>query len=108
VTVLDETGWEFETIKRVYTNFGLDKNGETTRVAWKIVKQSPSSTALMAEEIRVEKLSFLVEPRDGKQFTIRARMRYHYAPAPQDGFGEQPEATKMAETILTLPGKRPS
>ncbi|GEM_PF-1344754 len=108
MTVTDETGWEFETIKRVYANFGLDKNGETTGVAWKIVKQSPSSTALRAEEIRVEKLNFLVEPRDGKQFTIRAKMRYHYAPAPQDGSGREADATKMAETVLTLPGKRPS
>ena len=106
--VSDETGWEFETIKRVYANFGLDKNGETTGVVWKIVKQSSDSTALRAEEIRIEKLSFPVEPRDGKRFTIKARMRYHYAPAPQDGSGREAEATKMAETILTVPGKRPS
>jgi hypothetical protein len=108
VTVSDETGWEFETIKRVYANFGLDKNGETTGVAWKIIKQSPDSTALRAEEIRAEKLSFPVEPRDGKQFTIQARMHYHYAPAPQDGSGDDDRATKMAETTLTLPGRRPS
>jgi hypothetical protein len=107
VTVSDETGWEFETIERVYANFGLDKNGETTGIAWKIVRQSPDSTALRPEESRVEKLSFLVEPRDGKQFTIQARMRYHYAPAPQDSAGQEDVATKMAETILTLPGKRP-
>jgi hypothetical protein len=75
VTVSDETGWEFETMKRVYANFGLDNNGETTGVAWKIVKQSPDSTALRAEETRVEKLSFPIEPRDGKRFTIRAIMR---------------------------------
>jgi hypothetical protein len=105
VTVSDETGWEFDTMKRVYANFGLDKNGQTTGVAWKIVKQSPDSTALRAEEIRVEKLSFLVEPRDGKRFTIRARMRYHYAPASQDGSGREADATKMAEAILTLPGR---
>jgi hypothetical protein len=108
VTVSDETGWEFETMKRIYANFGLDKNGEPTGIAWKIVKQSPDSTALRAEEIRVEKLSFLVEPRDGKQFTIRARMRYHYAPASQDESGREADATKMVEAILTLPGKRPS
>jgi hypothetical protein len=108
VTVSDETGWEFETMKRVYANFGLDKNGETTGIAWKIVKQSPDSTALRAEEIRVEKLKFLVEPRDGKQFTIRARMRYRYAPAPHDGSGAEAGAAKMAETVLTLPGSRPS
>jgi hypothetical protein len=108
VTVSDETGWEFETMKRVYANFGLDKNGEMTGVAWKIVRQSPDSTALRAEEIRVEKLNFLVEPRDGKQFTIRARMSYRYAPVPQNGSGREDNATKMAETTLTLPGKRPS
>jgi hypothetical protein len=108
VTVSDETGWEFETIKRVYANFGVDKDGETTGVAWKIVKQSPESTALRAEEIRVEKLSFSVEPRDGKQFTIQARMRYQYAPPARDGFGDEPEATRMAEATLTIPGKRPS
>jgi hypothetical protein len=108
VTVSDETGWEFETIKRVYVNFGVDKNGETTGVAWRIVRTSPESTALRAEELRVEKLNFEVEPRDGKRFTIAARMLYHYAPALEDGFGRQPGATKMAETTLTLPGKRPS
>jgi hypothetical protein len=108
VTVSDESGWEFETIKRVYANFGLDKNGETTGVVWRIVRQSPDSTALRAEEIRVEKLSFLVEPRDGKQFTIRARMGYHYAPASQDGSGRKADAMQMAETVLTLPGRRPS
>jgi hypothetical protein len=108
VTVADETGWEFETIKRIYANFGVDKNGESTGIAWKIVKQSPDSTALRAEEIRVEKISFTVEPRDGKRFMIRARMRYQYAPGPQDGSGQEIDATKMAETTLTLPGKRPS
>jgi hypothetical protein len=108
VTVSDETGWEFETMKRVYANFGLDKNGETTGVAWKIVKRSADSTALRADEIRVEKLSFPVEPRDAKRFTIRAMMRYQYAPAPQDGSGQEAETAKMAETVLTLPGKRPS
>jgi hypothetical protein len=108
VTVADETGWEFETIKRIFANFGLDKNGETTGVAWKIVKQSPDSTALRAEEVRVERLSFPVEPRDAKRFTIRAVMRYRYAPAPQDESGREVDATKMVEAILTLPGKRPS
>lgn len=108
MTVSDETGWEFETLKRIYANFGLDKNAATTGVAWKIVKQSPDSTALRAEETRVEKLSFPVEPRDAKRFTIQAKMRYHYAPAPQDGSGREAAATKMAETTLILPGKRPS
>jgi hypothetical protein len=108
VTVSDETGWEFETIKRVYANFGLDAEGETTGEAWKIVKQSPDSTALKAEEIRIEKLSFRVEPRDGKQFTIKASIRYRYAPALRDGSGDEAEATKMAEATLILPGKRPS
>jgi hypothetical protein len=107
VTVADETGWEFETIKRIYANFGIDKNGEPTGVAWNIVKQSPDSTALRAEEIRIERLSFAVEPRDAKRFTIQARMRYQYAPA-QDRSGHEAAATKMAETTLTLPGKRPS
>jgi hypothetical protein len=107
VTVLDETGWEFETIKRIYANFGLDRNGETTGVAWKIIKQSPDSTALRAEEIRVEKFSFPIEPRDGEQFTIQARMRYQYAPAPP-GLGTEPEASTMTKASLTLSGKRPS
>jgi hypothetical protein len=107
VTVSDETGWEFETLKRVYANFGFDKNGETTGIAWKIVKRSPDSTALRAEEVRIEKLSFPVEPRDAKRFTIRAMMRYRYAPAPHHGSGEA-GAAKMAETVLTLPGRGPS
>lgn len=107
MTVSDETGWEFETIKRIYANFGVDKNGETTGVAWKIIKQSPDSTALRAEEIRIERLGFSVEPRDGKRFMIHARMRYQYAPT-QDGSGHEAAATKMAETTLILPGKRPS
>jgi hypothetical protein len=108
VTVSDETGWEFETTKRIYANFGLDKNGETTGVAWKIARQSPDSTALRAEEVRVEKLRFPVEPRDGKRFTIRAMMLYRYAPGAPDGFGREAEATKMAKAISTLPGKRAS
>jgi hypothetical protein len=108
VTVSDETGWEFETEKRIYANFGLDKNGAATGVAWKIAKQSPDSTALRAEEIRVEKLRFSVEPRDGKRFMIRAMMLYRYSPGSQDAFGREIEATKMAEAIGTLPGKRPS
>jgi hypothetical protein len=108
VTVSDETGWEFETIKRIYANFGVDNEGKTTEVAWKIVKQSSDSTALRADEIRVENLSFPIEPRDGKRFTIEARMGYRYVPAPRDGSGQEAEAIKMAETTLTLPGKRPS
>lgn len=108
MTVSDETGWEFETIKRLYANFGVDKNGQSTGIAWKIVKRSADSTALRAEEVRVEKLSFSVEPRDAKRFTLRAVMRYQYAPAPQDGSRQEAEAATMAETILTLPGKRPS
>jgi hypothetical protein len=106
VTVSDETGWEFETIKRVYANFGVDKNGESTGIAWKIVKQSPDSTALKAEEVRTERMSFSIEPRDGKRFKIQATMRYQYAPA-QDSAGRELEPTKMAQTILTVPGKRP-
>jgi hypothetical protein len=108
VTVADETGWEFETINRIYANFGVDKNGESTGIAWKVVTQSPDSTSLKAEEVRIEKMSFAVEPRDGKRFTIQARMRYQYAPAPQDRSGQELEATKLAEATLTLPGKRPS
>jgi hypothetical protein len=108
VTVSDEIGWEFETIKRVYANFGVDKNGESTGIAWKIVKQSPDSTALRAEEVRIERMSFSVEPRDGNRFTILATMRYQYAPAPQDSAGRELDATKMAQTTLTLRGKRPS
>ena len=108
MTVADETGWEFETIKRTYANFGIDKNGESTGIAWKIVRQSPDSTALRAEEVRIEKISFNVEPRDGKRFTIQATMRYQYAPTPQHGPGHELDATKMAEKTLTLRGKRPS
>jgi hypothetical protein len=108
VTVSDETGWEFETMKRVYANSGIDKNGESTGIAWKIVKQSPDSTALKPEEIRVEKITFPIEPRDAKWFTIQAKMRYQYAPAPQDGSGSEGDAARMAETMMSLPGKRPS
>lgn len=104
----DETGWEFETIKRVYANFGLDNNGETTGLAWKIVKRSPDSTALRAEEVRVERLNFTIEPRDARRFTIRALMRYRYAPALRADSGAEAEDEKMAEAVLTLPGKRPS
>jgi hypothetical protein len=104
VTVSDETGWEFDTLKRVYANFGLDAKGKATGEAWKIVKRSPSETALKAEESRAEKFSFPIEPRDGKQFTIKGPIRYHYAPSLERGA----EAAKMAEASLTLPGKRPS
>jgi hypothetical protein len=108
VTVSDETGWEFETLKRVYANFGLDKSGAATGVAWKIVKSSPETSSLRAEEIRVEKLQFAVEPRDGKQFTIAARLSYRYAPASRDDSGLETGATTMVEAALALPGKRPS
>ena len=108
MTVSDETGWEFETKKRIYANVGIDRHGETTAVAWKIVKQSPDSTALKSEEVRIEKLRFAVEPRDGKRFRIRATMLYQYAPGSQDGFGHSLDAIKMTEAISVLPGKRPS
>ncbi|HZD39861.1 MAG TPA: hypothetical protein VE131_04015 [Terriglobales bacterium] len=108
VTVSDETGWEFDTLKRIYTNVGLDKNGETTLVAWKIAHPSPGSTALKPEETREEKLTFAVEPRDGKRFTVQARMLYFFAPPPQGGFDTRAGAAKMAETTLTIPGMRPS
>jgi hypothetical protein len=108
VTVSDETGWEFETIKRVYANFGVDRNGESTGIAWKIVKQSLDSTALKAEEVRREKMRFSIEPRDANRFKIKATMRYQYAPAPQHGPGQQVDGTEMAEKTLTLRGKRPS
>jgi hypothetical protein len=104
VTVSDETGWEFETLKRVYANAGLDAEGKPTGLAWKIVKQSPSGTGLKAEESRVEKFSFPIDPRDGREFTIKATVRYHYAPSFEGGA----EATNMAEASLALPGKRPS
>jgi hypothetical protein len=107
VTVSDETGWEFETIKRVYANFGVDRNGESTGIAWRIVTQSPDSTSLKAEEVRVEKMSFSIEPGDGKRFTIQGTMRYQYAPAPPDGSGQELDGTRMAQATLTLPGKRP-
>lgn len=108
VTVSDETGWEFDTLKRTYSNVGLDKNGDKTLVAWKIVKQAPSSTALKPEETRQEKLLFQIQPQDGKRFTIRARMRYFFAPPPQTGFGQESQAPEMAAATLTIPGKRPS
>ncbi|HWO41593.1 MAG TPA: hypothetical protein VNO43_07310 [Candidatus Eisenbacteria bacterium] len=107
MTVADETGWEFDTVKRVYANFGVDKNGRTTGVAWEIVKRSPASTSLAAEETRVEKFSFGVEPRDARRFTVRAAMRYRYAPAPQDSSAAETGGQTMAETSLTLPGRRP-
>jgi hypothetical protein len=108
VTVSDETGWEFDTLKRIYTNVGLGKNRETTLVAWKIAQPSPTSTALKPEETREEKLIFAVAPQDGKRFKVRATMRYFFAPSSQGGFGDQTAAAKMAEKILTVPGKRPS
>ena len=104
----DETGWEFDTIKRIYANFGLDKDGETTGVAWKIVRLSPDSTALRPEEAREEKFIFPVQPMDGTQFTIQATMRYFFAPSPQAGFGSEPTAPEMARATLSLSGKRPS
>jgi hypothetical protein len=108
VTVSDETGWEFDTLKRSYANVGLDKNGETTLVAWKIAQPSAASTALKPEETREEKLIFAVEPREGKSFTVRARMRYFFAPPPQGGFDDEAAAVEMAETTLKIPGMRPS
>jgi len=108
VTVSDETAWEFDTLKRIYTNVGLDKNGETTLLAWKITQPSLASTALKPEETREEKLIFAVAPQDGKRFTVRATMRYFFAPPPQGGFGDQAAAAKMAEKTLTIPGKRRS
>jgi hypothetical protein len=108
VTVADESGWEFETIKRVYANFGIDSKGQTSGTAWQIVSRSPDSTALRQEEIRVEKLTFAVEPRDGKRFTIQAKMLYHYAPVVEGPFGREATATKMTEATVYLPGKRPS
>jgi hypothetical protein len=86
----------------------MDQSGKTTGVVWRIVKTSPESMALRAEEVRAEKMQFAVEPRDGKQFTISARILYQYAPASQDGSGLEAGATTMAESTLTLPGKRPS
>ena len=108
VTVSDETGWDFDTLRRAYANVGLDKNGETTLVAWKIVQPSPASTALKPEETREERLIFAIEPRDAKQFKIRAQMRYFFAPPSQAGFGREPAAPEMARATLTVPGKRPS
>jgi hypothetical protein len=108
VTVSDESGWEFDTLKRIYTNVGLGKNRETTLVAWKIAQLSPASTALKPEETREEKLIFAVAPQDGKRFTVRATLRYFFAPSSQGGFGDQAAAAKMAEKILTVPGKRRS
>jgi hypothetical protein len=107
VTVSDETGWEFETLQRSYSNVGLDKDGQATLIAWKIAQPSPAATALKPEEIREEKLIFAVEPRDGNWFTIRARMRYFFAPPPQAGFSDETGAAKMAETSLTIQGMRP-
>lgn len=103
----DETGWEFETKKRIYANFGVDSDGRTTATAWNIVKPSPESSALRAEETRREKIDFAVEPRDGRQFTIKATLRYRYAPPANDS-GREGDAETMAETFLTLAGKRPA
>lgn len=108
MTVSDEAGWEFDTLKRIYTNVGLDKNGEATLLAWKISQPSSASTALKPEETREEKLIFAVAPEDGKRFTVRATMRYFFAPPLQGGFSDQAAAAKMAEKTLTIPGKRPS
>jgi hypothetical protein len=108
VTVSDETGWEFETKKRIYANFGVDSDGRTTATAWNIVKLSPESSALRAEETRREKIDFAVEPRDGRQFTIKATLRYRYAPPANDDPGSEGDAETMAETALTLAGKRPA
>lgn len=104
VTVSDETGWDFDTLRRTYANVGLDKSSETTLVAWKIVQPSPGSTALKPEETREEKMIFRVEPRDARQFTVRAVMRYFFTPPPPGGFGPESDAPEMAQATLTIPG----
>ena len=103
----DETGWEFETAKRIYANVGLNEKGQETLVAWEIVRLSPHSTALEPEEVRHETLVFPLRPWEARVFTVQARMLYRFAPAPA-GFGQEGPSVRMAETSLTVPGEKPS
>ena len=103
----DETGWEFETVKRTYANVGLNEEGQETLVAWEIVRRSPRSTALEPEEVRRETLVFPIRSWEARAFTVQARMLYRFATVPA-GFGPEGPAVRMAETSLTVPGERSS
>lgn len=105
MSVSDETGWEFETVKRVYANVGLSAEGRQTSVAWEIVRLSPRSTALEPEEVRRETLVFPIPRWEARVFTVQARMVYRFAPGGA-GFGREGASVRMAESAISLPGER--
>ena len=106
VTARDETGWEFEPVRRVYANSGLSEGGKPTVVAWEIVRPSPESTSLAPEEVRRESLALPVGRREARVFTVRARRLYRFAPTSEAFAPEEPLAV-MAEASTTVRGSRP-
>jgi len=105
VTASDETGWEFEPVQRAYANVGLTAAGGETIVAWEIVRLSPRSTALEPEEVRREILTLPVRSSEARVFTVRARMRYRFAPG-AGAFADEGPSVLMAERSVTLAGHR--
>lgn len=107
VTVTDRTGWEYGKEQRIYSNTGLDREGNATAVAWNIVERAPSSTALAPDETRRESIVFSVEPWEAERFEVRARLYYRFAPV-STGFGKTAAGELMAEESVHVSGTRKS
>jgi len=105
VTASDETGWEFGTVERTYSNTGLTADGHDTVVAWEIMAVSPRSTALKADEVRRETIRFPVHRRDAHLITVRAKLANHFAPS-AGTFAREGPSMPMAEASVGLPGSR--
>ena len=105
MTASDETGWEFGTVERTYSNTGLTSEGRETVVAWEIAGVSPRSTALLPDEVRREMIRFSVSRREARRLTVRARLAYHFAPS-AGTFAREGPSMPMAEASVTLPGDR--
>ena len=107
VTVSDETGWEFETIKRIYTNFGLDKSGQATGVAWKIVKRRRLNGVERGRNPRREtQLSHRAAGREALHDTRKNALSVRAAFAGRLGPGRG--RNENGGDHMTLPGQRPS
>ena len=105
MTASDETGWEFGTVERRYSNTGLTTDGRETVVAWDIAGVSPGSTALKPDEVRHETLRFAVGRKEARLFTLRARLTSHFTPS-AGTFAREGPSTPMAAASVTLPGDR--
>ena len=105
MTASDETGWEFGTVERTYSNTGLTADGRDTVVAWEIADVSPRSTSLHADELRRETFRFPVHRRDARRITVRAKLAYHFAPS-TGTFAREGPSMSMAEASIGLPGSR--